>query len=108
MRVLLASEPQLCRDLQVEVVINVAGRDNVRLSVFLSTCDNSLGNGMSHHFSFVAQVVFFVTLLSQIKHVLLEVGLLAWVEAVGLVAFGRHVSISLESLSFLGLGDGGS
>ena len=108
MRVLLAAEPQLGRDLQVEVVIDVASRDNVCLSVFLSTFDNSVGNRMHELLSSVAQVVFFLTLLSQIKHVLLEVWLLGRVEAIGLIAFGRYVSISLKRLSLLGLGDGGS
>ena len=52
MSFLLASEPQLGRDLQVEIVIDVASRDYVGFEVFLSSRHNRSWNVMPKHFLF--------------------------------------------------------
>ena len=108
MWVLLASKPQFSRDLQVEIVIDVARRDNVSVYVLFPARDNRPGNVMPEHFLLLlCKVVFRIALLSQVKHVLLEVRLLVGVDAISLITFGRYVSISFECLAFFGLGDRG-
>ena len=38
MWLLIASEPKLCRNLQVEVIVDIIGCDNVRIEILLTTC----------------------------------------------------------------------
>ena len=117
MRLLIASEPKLCRNLQVKVIVDVIGRDNVRIEVLLTTCHPRSVNIMPYLLSglilLTGTIVFLshfcrrVVHLSQIEHVLFEVGLHFRAECIGLVAFRCNVCISLESFAFFGLdGDG--
>ena len=85
---LLASKVQLCRNLQVEIVVNVARRDDMRLEILLTTCCDRPVNVMPDllaglSFTILLNLLFFRALLPQIEQVLLEIGLHVVLKGVG-------------------------
>ena len=81
MWLLLASKVQLCRNLQVEIVVNIARRDDMRLEILLTTCCDRPVNVMPDllaglSFTILLNLLLFEgALLPQIEQVLLEIGL---------------------------------
>ena len=85
---LLASKVQLCRNLQVEIVVNVARRDDMRLEILLTTCCDRPVNVMPDllaglSFTILLNLLFFRALLPQIEQVLLEIGLHVVLKCIG-------------------------
>ena len=87
MWLLLATKVQLCRNLQVEIVVNVASRDDMSVEILFSTSRDRPVNVMPELLAFLSFTIllllFFRALLPQIEQVLLEIGLHVVLEGVG-------------------------
>ena len=69
MRLLIGAKPQLGCNLQVEVVVDVTSRDDMRVNVLLATCHYSAAQVVVHFMNvFVSNLVIN---LSQIEKILL-------------------------------------
>ena len=100
MGVLVRTEPQLCRDLQVEVVVDIGCRDDMSVNVLLTTCDDCSPEVMLPVLGVVAlDLVGLSQVHEDILLVLLQVGLLS----VGRVALGGDEGIRFEHLAFFGV-----
>ena len=87
MWLLLATKVQLRRNLQVEIVVNVASRDDMRVEILFSTRGHCPVNVMPELLAFLSFTIllflFFRALLPQIEQVLLEIGLHLVLKGVG-------------------------
>ena len=79
MWLLLTSKVQLRRNLQVEIVVNVASRDDMRAEILFSTRGDRPVNVMPELLAFLSFTILLLllvrALLPQIEQVLLKIGL---------------------------------
>ena len=86
MWLLLATKVQLCSNLQVEIVVNVASRDDMRAEILFSTrghCPVNVMPELLAFLSFTILLFLFRALLPQIEQVLLEIRLHVVFKGVG-------------------------
>jgi len=99
-RLLIASEVERGRDLEVEIVVDIACRDDVRVRVLFATSRDGPVDVVTYATIFLD----FVIHLAQIEDVLLQVRL----GTIGSLTLGGHEGICLECTASLGLGESGS
>ena len=98
-RLRLRPKVELSRDLQVEVVGNVAGADDFGLFVHLSTRSNCANDVVQHCVLVAVLNAVSVQCLAQVQQILLQVGLN---DPVLSLSLRRQVCVSLEHLALLG------